>query len=409
MSALYARGMGMKKTMKDLFRQLLPLSKKHKKDVEEFSWALSEDQLRDVKYLLKTKKIGVVDTPLNISKSLSSIQSVPQFSALVDHRPVRRLIEDFNNIIRTEFLKKSYEDFAPHVRNKLFAFIAPNILGLETVKTASMLQLFSKERFHLLLLGDPGTGKTDVLRSTSELSPVSAFGLGSGTTGAGLSVSYKGNEMKKGLLPKADGGICAIDELNLMRNKDAASLYSAMEKGFITYDKAGKHQKIDANVRIVATANPKGDRFVGKSLSILKDQLPFGTSLLSRFHLAFVIRTPDVEKTVSIAKQIAKDDIPQKRRKEDIGFIRGYVEYALKRDVTFDKKLEPMVTSFIEEAKKNEDKYIVEVGPRLVHGIMRIAQAYARSELRSKTSQDDVVNALGIVKRSFAIEGIVRS
>ncbi|MFW6378771.1 MAG: AAA family ATPase [Nanoarchaeota archaeon] len=399
----------MKKTVKDLLRQIMPLSKKNKNNIKRIQEALTKDQIVDVTYLLKTKKIAIVDSSLGISKSLSSVQTIPQLTILIQNNDVKRLMDDLNRIIREHYLERSYDDFSPHAKEKIKAFLAPHILGLDKVKTASMIQLFSKERFHILLIGDPGTGKTDIIRSASELSPISVFGLGSGTTGAGLGVSFSGNQMKKGLLPKANNGICAIDELNLMKNKDAASLYSAMEKGFVTYDKGGKHEKVDANIRIQATANPKADRFVGKSLSILKEQLPFGTALLSRFHLVFVLRRPDVDKTVSITRHMVHDDAPKKRRKEDMDYIKGFVEHALKKDVAFDKKLEPMITSFIEDAKRKEEKYIVEIGPRTVHGIMRIAQAIARMELREKTTRDDVQTALEIVKGSFEIEGIIRS
>ena len=66
---------------------------------------------------------------------------------------------------------------------------------MNDVKLACAIQLFSEEKTHILLLGDPGTGKTDIIRSTSELHPKTSFGLGSGTSGAGLGVTYKGNEM----------------------------------------------------------------------------------------------------------------------------------------------------------------------------------------------------------------------
>ena len=71
----------------------------------------------------------------------------------------------------------------------------------------------------------------------------------------------------------AHEGLCCIDELNLMKKTDMAALYSAMEKGIITYNKGGNNKKIPCEVRVQATANPNGDRFVGKSLSILKIDL----------------------------------------------------------------------------------------------------------------------------------------
>jgi DNA replicative helicase MCM subunit Mcm2 (Cdc46/Mcm family) len=137
---------------------------------------------------------------------------------------------------------------------------------MEYVKKAVSLQLFASEPVHILLLGDPGTGKTEILRSVEELHPISVFGLGSGTSGAGLSISMSGGKPVLGLLPKAHKGICCIDELNLMKSEDMASLYSSMEKGFITYDKGSHHIKEKAEARILATANPVGDKFKGTEL-----------------------------------------------------------------------------------------------------------------------------------------------
>ncbi|MGM5480068.1 MAG: hypothetical protein ACQESC_01270 [Nanobdellota archaeon] len=398
----------MDRTVMDVLRQLLPLSKYQRKKLGYLKGFLDADAIKDLKFLLKAKRIGIVDSPLNISKSLSSKRSVSQFTSFHADTSIKARIEDLNTIIKDKELEFSFKDFSSVAYNKIKEFVAPHILGFDAIKIASMLQLFSKERFHLLLLGDPGTGKTDIIRSTHDLAPIGVFGLGSGASGAGLSVMFKGDEMKKGLLPRAHKGICAIDELNLMKSGDTAALYSAMEKGFVTYDKGGKHEKIPAEVSIQATANPKADRFVGKSLSILKEQIPFDSALLSRFHLVFIIRRPGVEKTASIAKQIVTDSAPKKRRKEDIDFIKRYVSYALEKDVFFDPSFESIVTDFIRELKSSESNFVVEIGPRTVHGVMRLSQAIARCHLRSKTLESDVKKAIALVRESLKVEGIIR-
>lgn len=397
----------MERTFLDLIRLLFPLSKDHKNTLTNLKNHLKDQQLKDLKYLLKTKKLCVVTASTRISKSLTSFSAYTQFQVLFEDNSLQTFVKDINDKLELKSRIDSYNSFSKYAYERLSKYIAPNILGLAEIKEIILLQLFAKERFHILLVGDPGTGKTDLMHSVQRLSPVSSSGLGSGTSGAGLSVIMKGKEMELGLLPLANNGICCIDELNLMQKNDRASLYSAMEGGFVTYDKKGIHKKIPANVRILATANPVGDKFVGKSLSVLKQQIPFDAALLSRFHLTYVIREPDAHKLATIASKIVRSE-SIKFREEDLDYIKGYVEYALGFDVEFDVADEKLISNFIEETKQEEHKYVVEIGPRLVHGIMRVSQARARLELRHKTTREDVLEAIRLVKESLHIDNIIR-
>jgi replicative DNA helicase Mcm len=255
------------------------------------------------------------------------------------------------------------------------------------------------------LLGDPGTGKTDILRSAAKLSPVSSFGLGSGTSGAGLVVTVKGNEVIKGLLPMADKGICAIDELNLMKKEDYAGLYNAMEKGFVSYDKGGKHYKFDARIRVVSTANPKGDKFEGKNVEELRKEIPFDSALLTRFHLIFFIKKPGLEKFKKIAESILSGE-KTKVKKGDIEFIKGYIKAVDDkiRNVEFPKERQKEVINFVEEIKKKEEEHLIEISPRFVIGIMRLCKSLARMEARDSVQTKDIERIKEIVIDSLKIE-----
>jgi replicative DNA helicase Mcm len=395
----------MHKTLSDVLRSLLPLSKKYKQYLAALHGILTEGQIEDLTYLLKTKKIGIFEKPQTAGPKGFTMKPIYEFHSLCDIPEVNTITKDFNRIVERKISQKNYEQFATHAKSYIYAHIAPNIIGLEGAKLATLLQLFSKERFHILLLGDPGTGKTDIIRSSSNLSPISSFGLGSGTSGAGLSVALEGKELKKGLLAQAHEGVCCIDELNLMKKEDRAALYSAMEKGFISYSKAGKNETVPAQTRVCATANPSGDRFIGKALSLLRHQLPFDSALLTRFHLVFVIRQPSEKELLEISKKIVQHKDKPLNEKE-IQFIRNYVAYALSLDVIFPQEFEQNITQFIKEAKEQEDSYIIEVGPRMVHGLMRIAQAHARLHLRTKVNQADVDIACKILEESFVVPGI---
>ncbi|MFW6383225.1 MAG: ATP-binding protein, partial [Nanoarchaeota archaeon] len=277
----------------DLLRLAKPLTKIQKNALSEFSISLDTEDIKEIKGLLKQRKVSVTESSLNISRCLFETENFYTFVPNTTDEKIKKYIEKLNKHIYEDCKKRFMKKFSKSAKEKIPKYIGRDIEGFDIIKKAVTLQLFATERIHILLLGDPGTGKTDILRSASEIHPISSLGLGSGTTGAGLTITTKGKEITKGLLPMADGGICAIDELNLMEQKERGSLYNAMEKGFVTYDKGGKHYKFDARVRVLATANPKGDKFTAKDVEGLKKQLPFDPALLSRFHLVFLIRKPN--------------------------------------------------------------------------------------------------------------------
>jgi replicative DNA helicase Mcm len=395
----------MAKRLMDLIRSAVPLSKEHRKIMEAMARFLENSDLKEIRGLVKHKKVDLAMKSLDISPQIEQDRIYPSVTCLTDDNDITAYIGKINDRISSSVKESVYRKFSQKASEIIPKFIGMNIVGLEMIKQAAGVQLFARhdEPVHILLLGDPGTGKTDLLRSAAALHPVSSFGLGSGTTGVGLTVTVKGDEVSKGLLPLADKGICAIDELNLMQEKDRASLYNAMEKGFLTYDKRGKHYKFDARVKIIATANPKGDKFAGWTVETLKKQLPFDSALLSRFHLVFLIRKPDVRRFIEISKRIVRDD-----RQELVGsderFIQDYIAYAEKIDVQVPTKLEQQIIDFIAEIKKNEKKYLIEISPRIVLGFMRLAKASARMRLANEVSEPDITTVKEIVTRGLRLD-----
>ncbi len=379
-----------------------PFSKKEKGYMSELDKYLEPKDLKRIKNLLKNKKIGVSFSSLGISEKIGDDVSFPQLNLALEDNELQLFAEKTNKEIEEKAKRKAFRLFSEKAKT-IKEFIAPNIFGMELVKEAAALQLFAIDPVHILLLGDPGTGKTDILRSVSNLHPVTSFGLGSGASKAGLSAAVKGNDIIKGLLPMANNGICCIDELNLMKKTDYAALYSAMEKGFITYDKANKHFQLDAKVRVIATSNPKGDRFVGNIISILKQQIPFDSALLTRFHLVFLIRKPGLERFAKITKKIVQND-KMKVSIKDMEFIKDYVDFAEQVDVEFPKEFEKQVVEFSTKLKKDEKKYLIEISPRLVIGLIRIAKASARMELRKTVKKEDIDKAEEIIKFGLQIK-----
>ncbi len=382
----------------NLLLRARPLIGKEKQLVSQIEEMLPYKDAKDVAKYKKQFKIEFSEAKLGTTIAMN-----PSFAQIVPkEESMKEFAEETNKKIREAIMQKQFEAFAKEAYEMLPTIIAPNIMGMEDVKTAAAIQLFATEPVHMLLLGDPGTGKTDILRGMSQLAPISAFGLGSGTSGVGLVATVKGKEILKGLLPMADGGLCAIDELNLMKDENRAGLYNAMEKGFVTYSKGGTHARFDARVNVIATANPRGDKFIGDDLKGFKKQLPFDSALLTRFHLMFIVRKPDIQMFSEISRKIVRND-KKTVSQADIDFVRQYVDRAAKIKVSFPKELEDEVVAFAEKLKSNEKHYLSEISPRIVVGLMNLAKAAARMELRDKVTQQDLERVEHLVEKSLSV------
>ena len=382
----------------NLLLRARPLIGKEKKLVNQIEEILPYKDAKDIAKYKKQFKIEFTEAKLGTTVTMN-----PVFAQIVaKDKGLAQFAEETNKKIREVMMQKQFEAFAKEAYEMLPTIIAPNIMGMEDVKKAAAIQLFATEPVHMLLLGDPGTGKTDILRGMSQLAPISAFGLGSGTSGVGLVATVKGKEILKGLLPMADGGLCAIDELNLMKDENRAGLYNAMEKGFVTYSKGGTHARFDARVNVIATANPRGDKFIGDDLKGLKKQLPFDSALMTRFHLMFVVRKPDLQQFSEISRKIVRNE-KKTVAQADIDFVRRYVDYAGRIKVSFPKELEDEVVAFAEKLKTNEKHYITEISPRIVVGLINLAKAAARLELRDRVTPQDLERVEQLVEKSLTL------
>ncbi|MBS3064625.1 MAG: ATP-binding protein [DPANN group archaeon] len=401
------------KLTRDAVMLARPLAKKEKFDILKVKEHLSESEFARLSRLVKQGKAEIKLEKKEWSFLISGKNLIPSIKFIKPDKRKFNLdydvelkeqvwLEELDKKLRNKFLEQTFNDFAPRAWTTVPQFIASNLVGMADIKNAVALQLFSKEAIHILLIGDPGTGKTDILRAGADISPISAYGLGSGTSGAGLSITASGNQVSPGLLPMAHNGLCAIDELNLMKKEDYASMYNAMEKGFVTYDKAGKHFKFDALVKILATANPKDDKFENYSIEQIKKQLPFDSALLSRFHLIFFVKQMSLEGFSKIAEKIINQDKVE-MNKDDVEFLKKYIKYTYDLEIKLPDNLAVKIKDFVTDLKAKEAQLPFEITPRLVVGLMRMAKASARMEARTKIEAKDLERVFEVVNSAIRI------
>ena len=202
-----------------------------------------------------------------------------------------------------EILKISKD---PNIYEKMKQSIAPTIFGMDIEKEALVLQLFgglSKEMpdgtyirgdIHALLVGDPGTAKSQMLAYLSKLAPRSVYASGKASSAAGLTAAAVRDEfgegqwtLEAGALVLADMGVACIDEIDKMDDSDRSALHQAMEQQEISVAKAGINATLKSRCALLAAANPKLGRF--DEFIPIHEQINMPPALLSRFDLIFSI------------------------------------------------------------------------------------------------------------------------
>jgi DNA replicative helicase MCM subunit Mcm2 (Cdc46/Mcm family) len=188
----------------------------------------------------------------------------------------------------------------------LCASLAPAIRGNDMVKAGIVLSLLggsmhgdssgesSKVRgeVHILVCGDPGLGKSQILTAVSRVSPRGVYVCGSYASSSGLTVSFsreKGSNewaLDAGALVLADMGVCCVDEFDKMKSEHGA-LLEAMEQGTVSVAKAGIVCSLPARASVIAAANPVGGNY--SFARTLAENLNMKDALLSRFDLIFVL------------------------------------------------------------------------------------------------------------------------
>ncbi len=377
----------------------------------------------------KIRIYGVVkEIPIALKTGTQSVR----YDLIIDTNYIESLEERFEEINIDEEEEKSILDLSKDSRifEKLVNTIAPSIYGHEDVKLALLLQLMSgvkkvradgtKTRgdIHILLVGDPGCGKSQLLKFISNVTTRGRYVSGKGATSAGLTATVvrdeflKGWALEAGALVLSSGGIACLDELDKMTSEDTAAMHEALEQQTITIAKANIQATLKAETSVLAAANPKLGRF--DPYVLLGSQISMPLTLINRFDLIFPIKDiPSKDKDEKIASHILdlhKEETVQ-QDVIDLELFKKYIIYAKQKvtpkltDVALNEIKNFYVTLRNQEVKGDGVVKSVPITARQLEALIRLAESSARIRLSNKVSKEDSKRAINILKHCLMSVG----
>ena len=348
-----------------------------------------------------------------------------QLDIYVDANYVEPTEIEWEEVIISDEDEEKIKEFArdPDIYNKIVSSIAPSIYGMDEVKKAVMFQLFGgvahnlpdKTRIrgdiHVLLIGDPSTGKSQLLKLISTIIPRGKYVGGSGATAAGLTATVVKDEeflggwvLEAGAMVLANKGILAVDEFDKMSKDDQIAMHEALEQQTVSVAKASIVATLPAQVSVLAGSNPKFFRF--DPYKSVAEQVEIPDTLLARFDLKFALKdVPDKTKDEKLATHIIETRLKPETVEPLISpeFIRKYVAYAR-------KNCKPEMTREAAERLKNfyldmralySGEGAIAITLRQNEGLMRLAEASAKIRLSKKVDSQDAERAIDVMRFSI--------
>ncbi|KAJ2333070.1 DNA replication licensing factor mcm8, partial [Coemansia sp. RSA 2681] len=349
-----------------------------------------------------------------------------------------------------------------HREPKLFRLLvnsfSPGIFGHELVKAGIMLALFGARKraadergsinirsdSHVLIVGDPGLGKSQMLTAVGQIAPRGVYVCGtSGISSSGLTVTLVKEAgsgdfaLEAGALVLSDMGCCAIDEFDKV-SSEHSSLLEAMEQQSISIAKGGLVCSLPARASVIAAANPAGGHY--NKAKTVAENLKINSALLSRFDLIFILLdqpNTDMDRFLSehvmalhsgtkvsgggahfAAAEIAAaeagdgsagirqwlrlqpgerlDPIPPLLLRKYVAYARKYVHPRLSPAATLKLK-----QFYLELRKGHRAVDSTPITTRQLEALVRLAEARARAELREVVTEGDAENVIEIMKHSL--------
>lgn len=378
----------------------------------------------------------------NFDLSLNTSGGFPVFATVVEANFVARVggggFSTTSDEDRQRILELSQD---PRIARRIAASIAPSIHGHEDIKLALALALFGGQEKHVkgktrlrgdinvLLLGDPGTAKSQFLKYTEKTAHRAVYTTGKGASAVGLTASVHKDPITRewtlegGALVLADRGVCLIDEFDKMNDSDRVSIHEAMEQQSISISKAGIVTSLQARCSVIAAANPVGGRY--DSSKTFSENVELTDPILSRFDILLVVKDtvdpvlderladfvvgshikshPDATKEQKSGVEEATGGNGASELPIDQELLRKYVAHAKRtcRPKLHQADLDKISRVYAELRKESMTREGMPVAVRHIESIIRMSEAHSAMHLRESVNDDDVNAAVSVMIKSF--------
>uniref|UniRef100_A0A4W4EXD5 DNA replication licensing factor MCM5 n=1 Tax=Electrophorus electricus TaxID=8005 RepID=A0A4W4EXD5_ELEEL len=307
---------------------------------------------------------------------------------------------------------------SPSIYDSLACSLAPSIYG-SSRKSNYHDGLTRRGDINLLMLGDPGTAKSQLLKFVERCSPIGVYTSGKGSSAAGLTASVlrdpntRGFIMEGGAMVLADGGVVCIDEFDKMREDDRVAIHEAMEQQTISIAKAGITTTLNSRCSVLAAANSVFGRWDDTKG---EDNIDFMPTILSRFDMIFIIKDQhDQQRDMTLARHVMNVHLSAQTQTEGVegeiplATLKKYIAYARVKcgprlSAAAAEKLKNryvvMRSGAREHERESERRASIPITVRQLEAVVRIAESLAKMKLQAIAGEEEVDEALRLFQVS---------